>query len=145
MISSVDTLNKHRKESKCINTNIAVGLIVTSKVGYMEDKKKEEIIRSMRKEMMRCAQAVVGKKKFCIKLEDEHLGKIITSLLALILFEEDVDKGEKEVFLKHQKKKVDFLSFMMILFLNNVAYIGMLCVCNRPMAEIRFWHLLTPP
>ena len=95
MISSVDALNKHRKESKCINTNIAVGLIVISKVVYMEDKKKEERIRNMRKEMMRCAQAMVGKKKFCIKLEDEHLGKIITTLLALIFFEEDVDKGDK--------------------------------------------------
>ena len=57
----------------------------------MEDKIKEGIIRRMRKEMMRCAQAVEGKKKFCIKLEDEHLGKMITISLALLSFEEEVD------------------------------------------------------
>ena len=48
--------------------------------------------------MMKCAQAVVEKNRFCIKLEDEHLGKMITSSLALLSFEEEVDKGEKEIF-----------------------------------------------
>ena len=81
---------------------------MTAKVGYMEDNKKEGRTRRMRKENMRCVLAVVGKKKFCIKLEDEHLGKMITSSLGLLSFEEEVDKREKEVFPNYQKKKVDF-------------------------------------
>ena len=59
---------------------------VTAKVGYMEDKKKEGRIRRMRKEMMRCAQAVVGKKKFFIKFENEHLRKMITISFGLLSF-----------------------------------------------------------
>ena len=50
------------KYQKRIKTKIGVGSVVKAKVGYMEDNTREGRIRSMRKEVVVCVQAVVEKK-----------------------------------------------------------------------------------
>ena len=43
-------------------TKIGMGSVVKAKVGEMEENKREVRIRIIRKEMVVCVQAVVGKK-----------------------------------------------------------------------------------
>ena len=44
-----------------------MGSVVKEKVLEMEDNTREGICRRIRKDVVRCAQAVVGKKKLIVK------------------------------------------------------------------------------
>ena len=63
---------KGMKGEKRINMNINVGNLVEVKVGYMEEKIREGIIRKKRKEAVVRVQAVIGKKRLMTKLEDRN-------------------------------------------------------------------------
>ena len=64
MSSPVDTNIKDRKEANWVKNRIVVRLIMTVKVGGVEEKAR--VGRSIRlsKEVMGCVQDVVGEKKF---------------------------------------------------------------------------------
>ena len=57
-------------EKKRIKTKIGVGFVVKAKVGDMEGNTRGGRSRSMRKEVVVCFQAVLGKKKFLVQFED---------------------------------------------------------------------------
>ena len=56
---------KMKKQTK---TKVGVGSAVKAKVGELEKITREERSRRMRKEVVRCVQSVVGKKKFLVQL-----------------------------------------------------------------------------
>ena len=60
----VHILIKDRKEENLGKMKIIMGSVVTEKIGEIEDKAREGRSRRMRKEVVECALAVVGKKKF---------------------------------------------------------------------------------
>ena len=60
---------KETKEKKLIKMKINVGTLVREKVGDMDDKIIEGIIRRMRKEVVVYFRAVVGKKNFLVQFE----------------------------------------------------------------------------
>ena len=68
-------------------------MVVTVKVGDMEENIRKERIRRVRKEVAGYVQYVVGNKKFCIKLKYGHLEDMITIFLTVILDEEEAEKG----------------------------------------------------
>ena len=53
-----------------VNMKIIVGLVVTAKVGEMEDNKRRGRIRRARKAVVKGVHDVTGKKKFWIQFED---------------------------------------------------------------------------
>ena len=59
-------------EKKRNKTNNEVGSVVKAKVGEMEENTREGRIRRMRKEMMGCVQAVVGKKKLVVQFKNNQ-------------------------------------------------------------------------
>ena len=62
MSSHVVTIKNGMKEKKRIRKKIGVGSALKSKVGDIEENTREGRIRSMRKEVVVCVQAVVEKK-----------------------------------------------------------------------------------
>ena len=56
-----------KKQNK---TKIGVGSVVKAKVGELENITREGRIGSMRKEVVGCVQAVLGKKKFLVQFKD---------------------------------------------------------------------------
>ena len=70
MSSSVVTIAEGTKEKKRIKPKIRAESLVNAKVGNTEEKTREGRSRRMRKEMVVCLQAVVGKKKFLVQFED---------------------------------------------------------------------------
>ena len=56
-----------KKQTK---TKIGVGYVVKAKVGELENITREGRIGSMRKEVVGCVQAVLGKKKFLVQFKD---------------------------------------------------------------------------
>ena len=71
---------------------VTIGLVVTVKVRDTEDKKREGRSRRMRRKVVGCVQAVVGKKNFSIKLEDRQEKGVSSCFLTVILSEEEVGK-----------------------------------------------------
>ena len=57
-------------EKKRIKTNIGVGSVVKENVRDMEENTREGIIKMMRKDLMGCVQAVVGKKKLVVQFRN---------------------------------------------------------------------------
>ena len=57
------------KENNRIKTKIGVGSVVKTEVVKMEDNTREGIIRRIRKEVVGCVQAVLGKNKFLVIFE----------------------------------------------------------------------------
>ena len=56
-----------KKQNK---TKIGVGSVVKSKVGELETITREEIIKKIRKEMVRCVHSVMRKNNFLVQSED---------------------------------------------------------------------------
>ena len=69
MGSPVLTIAEGMKEKKHNNMKIRVGSVVKAKAGEMEEKKREGRSRRMRKLVMGCVHAVVGKKRFVISIQ----------------------------------------------------------------------------
>ena len=70
----------------------------------MGEKTREEIIRSIRKEMMGCVQALVGKKKCLVQFK---YGKIIYTIncsIVLVCSKEEFVQGVKETISDLPKK-----------------------------------------
>ena len=61
-----------------------MGSVVTSKVGYMEEKNREGRIRRMRKEVVGCSQAVMGKKKFLVQFKIGHMREMVSCSLSYV-------------------------------------------------------------
>ena len=74
-------------DKKRIKTNIGVGSIVKGKVGEMEDTTREVRIRRMRKEVMGCVQAVVGKKIFLVQFENGQKKRYELFFVCVCMFE----------------------------------------------------------
>ena len=70
-------------ENKRIKTKIEVGYVVKAKVVDMEDKTREGRTRSMRKEVLGCVQAVVGKKKFLVTFKNGNKKGMSSCLLVI--------------------------------------------------------------
>ena len=66
MRSPVVTVEEGMKTNNQKKTKIGVGYVVKSKVGYLEEITREGRIRRMKKEVVGCVQAVVGKNKFLV-------------------------------------------------------------------------------
>ena len=106
--SFFDPLIKERKEAKRGKTKITVRSVVTSKLVNVEDKTGKGMIRRMRKDMVGCVQAVVWKKMFRNIFKYGQLKETSTGSLTLISAEEEVEKGERKVFMiSHKKAKVN--------------------------------------
>ena len=58
------------KAKKRIDPKIGVGSVVKAKAGETEENKREGSNRRMRKDVVGCVQAVVGKKNFLVQFED---------------------------------------------------------------------------
>ena len=56
----------------------------------MEEKIREETIRSISKEVVGCLQYIMGKKKVPVQFEDTHNRDIIDSLLSYLFEKEEV-------------------------------------------------------
>ena len=69
IIPPVVTIEQDMMEKKRIKTKIWVGFVVNANVGDTDNKKRGARNRSTSKEMVGFFQAVVGKKKFLVKLE----------------------------------------------------------------------------
>ena len=80
-----------KKQTK---TKIGLGSIVKAKVRELENITRELRIRRTSKEVMRCVQAVVGKKKFLVQFEDGQKKEIRFSLLVFLSLKEEVDMDE---------------------------------------------------
>ena len=63
-----------------------MGAVVKAKVGDLGNITREGRIRRMRKEVVICFQAVVGKKKFLVKIEYGNKKYIISSSLVFLKF-----------------------------------------------------------
>ena len=81
---------KGTKDKKQIKKKIGEGYVVKAKVGEMEDKKSEGRIRMTRKEVLVCAQAVVGKNNLPFKFKDGKKIEISSSLLSYLCPKEEV-------------------------------------------------------
>ena len=58
---------KEMNHKKHIKMNIGLGSVVKAEVRYIEEKTREGRIKMTSKEVLRCVQAVVGKKKFLVQ------------------------------------------------------------------------------
>ena len=76
------------------NTKIGVGSVVKSKVGELENIKREERIRRMSKEVVGCVHSVVGKKKFLIQFEYGQKKETSSSSLVFVSLKEEVEMDE---------------------------------------------------
>ena len=72
MSSPVVKIAQEMMEKKWIKTNIGMGSVVKAKVGDMEENTREGRIRRIRKVLMGCVQAVVGKKKLVVQFKKLH-------------------------------------------------------------------------
>ena len=84
MSSPVFTISHKIMDTNRTKTKLWVGSVVKAKVGYMEEKKKEGIITSIRKEGVRCVQDLVGKKKLLVQLKYGNKKYMSSSLLQLL-------------------------------------------------------------
>ena len=106
---------------------IIFGLVVRAKVGEMDEKTREGGSIRMMKEVVGCAQTVVGKKKFCIQFKDDKYKYMSTGQLMMVLGEEEVDKvGDKSISNIPKKEKVACRFLVGILLLIKVVWIGIL-------------------
>ena len=84
MISPVVTIAEGMKENKRTKTKIRVESVVKAKVGEMEENTREGRSRSIRKEVVGCVQAFVGKKKILFKFKDGKKKEMSSSLLQFL-------------------------------------------------------------
>ena len=71
-----------------------MGYVVKAKVGELENITRGVRSRMIRKEVVRCVQSVVGKKKFFVQLEDGHRKEISSPLLIFLSSKEEVEMDE---------------------------------------------------
>ena len=94
MNSPVLTIEEGMNTKKQNKKKIGVGSVVKAKVGGLEKITRKGVSRRIRKEVVGCVQAVVGKKKFVVQFEDGKKKDISASLLVFLSFKEEVDMDE---------------------------------------------------
>ena len=90
MSSPVVKITLEMMEKKRIKTNIEEGSVVKSKVVDMEEKTSEGRIRRMRKELMGCVHAVVGKKELVVQTEQFQRKEMISCLIVYVCSKEEI-------------------------------------------------------
>ena len=71
-------------------TKIGVGYVVKSKVGYLEEITREGRIRRIKKEVVGCVQAVVGKNKLLVLFKYGQKKETSSSSLVFLISKEEV-------------------------------------------------------
>ena len=102
MISPVVIIKEGVTIKNQTKTEIGVGSIVKAKVGELEKITRQGRIRRTRKEVLRCVQSVVGKKKFIVQFEYGQNKEISSSLLVFFSLKEEVKMDET---ILHSTKK----------------------------------------
>ena len=96
MSSHVFTITKGVNEKNRIKIKIRVGSVVKEKVRETEENIREGISRRMRmrKEVVGCVQAVVGKNIFLVQFVDGQKKEMSYSLLVFLCSKEEVEMDE---------------------------------------------------
>ena len=94
MSSPVVTITNGMKEKKRINTKIEEGSVVKEKVGAMEENTREGISNRMRKYVVVCVQAVVGKKRFLVQFGYGQKEETSAGSLVFLCLKEEVEMDE---------------------------------------------------
>ena len=81
-------------EKKWIKTKIGVGCVVKEKVGDIEENTREGRSRRMRKDMVECVQAVLGKKILLVQFVDGQKKDMSSSLLVFLSSKEEVEMDD---------------------------------------------------
>ena len=83
-------ISQEMMEKKRIKKQIGVGSVVKAKVGEMEENTREGRIRRMRKELMGCVQAVVGKKKLLVQFKKLQKKEMIYCSIVYVCSREEI-------------------------------------------------------
>ena len=94
MSSPVVTISEGMEKKKRIKTKIWLGSVVKEKVGDMGDNNREGRHTRLRKEVVGCAQDVVGNKKFLVEFKYGKKKEMSSCLLVFLCPKKEIDMDE---------------------------------------------------